>query len=234
MVMKNVPTLASRRASLVRSNVRLPCVAMKPNTLIEAHGNVVRRHPARMNFRRIAPRSSAGGRAPRARRSSRPGGSGDCSPACSSDVRGPAGVSGQRERRREQVRREADAHEHRRRVELDVRLEGRSGCFSASTRSATSSTSMASCEPVGLVRHALGDGPQGRGARIVRAVDAMPEAHQPLAAVERLADPGLGVLGGARPGSAGRRPPTGRRRGAAPSSSRSPRRRPTRCPSGSR
>ena len=40
-------------------------------------------------------------------------------------VGGPAGVAGQRERGREQVRREADAHEHRRRVVLDVGLERR-------------------------------------------------------------------------------------------------------------
>ncbi len=39
------------------------------------------------------------------------------------DVGGPAGVAGQRERRREQVRRQADAHQHRRRVVLDVGLE---------------------------------------------------------------------------------------------------------------
>ena len=42
MVMKNVPTLASRRASLVRSKVRLPCVELKPNYTIEAHWNVAR------------------------------------------------------------------------------------------------------------------------------------------------------------------------------------------------
>ena len=39
------------------------------------------------------------------------------------DVGRPAGVAGQRERRREEVRREADALQHRRRVVLDVRLE---------------------------------------------------------------------------------------------------------------
>ena len=45
------------------------------------------------------------------------------------------------------------------------------------------------------VLHPLGDLAQRRGARVVGAVDAMAEAHQPLAAVERLADPRLGVLG---------------------------------------
>ena len=38
-------------------------------------------------------------------------------------VRRPAGVARERERRREQVRREADAHQHRRRVVLDVGLQ---------------------------------------------------------------------------------------------------------------
>ena len=40
------------------------------------------------------------------------------------DVGRPAGVAGQRERRREEVGAEADALEDRRGVELDVRLEG--------------------------------------------------------------------------------------------------------------
>ena len=40
-------------------------------------------------------------------------------------VGGPAGVAGEREGRREQVRRQADALEDRRGVVLDVRLEDR-------------------------------------------------------------------------------------------------------------
>ena len=39
------------------------------------------------------------------------------------DVGGPAGVPCKRERRREEVRREADAHEDRGRIKFDVRLE---------------------------------------------------------------------------------------------------------------
>ena len=43
--------------------------------------------------------------------------------------------------------------------------------------------------------HRLGDLPQRGGPRVVGAVDAMAEAHQPLAPAERVADPGLGVVG---------------------------------------
>ena len=42
--------------------------------------------------------------------------------------------------------------------------------------------------------HPLGDLAQGRGARVVGPVDAVAEAHQPLAAVEGVAQPLLGML----------------------------------------
>ena len=106
----------------------------------------------------------------------------------------------ERERGREQVGREADAHQDRRRVELDVGLERPLGVLLGQDAQDDVLDLDGELEPLGPVVHPLGDLAQRRRPRVVGAVDAMTEAHQPLAAVERVADPLLGVLGANRPG----------------------------------
>ncbi len=112
----------------------------------------------------------------------------------------PAGVARERERGREQVRREADAHQDGRGVELDVGLERPLGVLLGQHPEDDVLDLDGELEPLGAVLHPLGDLAQRRGPRVVGAIDAMTEAHQPLAAVERVADPFLGVLGATRPG----------------------------------
>src|SRR3954447_8674694 len=107
------------------------------------------------------------------------------------DVRRPPGRPRAREQAREQGRRDVGVVEHHRGPELDVRGQ----------------------HAVGLARLELGEGgllerlgdldalradlargpPQDRGARVLRPVDAVTEAHQALALVERLLHPRLGV-----------------------------------------
>ena len=90
---------------------------------------------------------------------------------------------------------EADAHQHGRRVELDVGLERAIGMLLGQDPQGDVLDLDRELEPVGLVLHPLGDRAQRGGPRVVGAVDAVAEAHQPLAAIEGVADPGLGVIG---------------------------------------
>ena len=50
-------------------------------------------------------------------------------------------------------------------------------------------------EPVGLAVHRLDDLAQGAGSRVVGAVDAVAEAHEPFAPIHGIADPLLGAFG---------------------------------------
>ena len=114
--------------------------------------------------------------------------------ACSSTCAVQPAWRGQREGRREQVRRQADALEHGGGVVLDVRLQRPVGMSLGEHPQRDVLDGDGELEPVGRAGHALGDLAQRGGARVVGAVDAVAEAHQPLAAVERVVDPRLGVL----------------------------------------
>ena len=85
--------------------------------------------------------------------------------------------------------------QHRRRVVLDVCLQGPVGVLLGQHAQRDILDLDRLLQPVGLVLHALGDLAQRGGARVVGAVDAMAEAHQPLASGERVAHPALRVLG---------------------------------------
>jgi hypothetical protein len=91
----------------------------------------------------------------------------------------PAGVAGQRERRREQVRRQTDAHQDRRRVVLDVGFQRPVRMRSASSRARRPRPGVASSSHSGgcsMPRPPSGaPPPEGRSA-----IDAVAEAHQPL------------------------------------------------------
>ena len=104
------------------------------------------------------------------------------------------GVPRERERRREQVRRQADALEHGGGVVLDVRLDRVIGLVLGQDAKRDLLDRHGLVEPVGHLGLALGHRAQRGGARVVRSVHAMPEAHQPLAAREGRADPGLGLV----------------------------------------
>ena len=82
--------------------------------------------------------------------------------------------------------------QHGRRVVLDVGLERPFGVLLGEDAQDDVLDLDRPLEPVGAMLHPLGDRAQRGGARVVRAVDAVAEAHQPLAAVERVADPGFG------------------------------------------
>ena len=102
-------------------------------------------------------------------------------------------MAGQGERRREEVRGEADAHEDRRGVELDVRLERPIGMLLGQDPQRDILDGDRELQPLGLVGHRLGDFAQGLRPGVVGSIDAMAEAHQPIAASDRLADPALGI-----------------------------------------
>ncbi len=101
----------------------------------------------------------------------------------------------EREGRREERGREADALQHRGRVVLDVGLEDAARLELGEDAQHDVLDLDRELEPFGLAAHPLGDLAQSRRARVVGAVDAMAEAHDPLAAADELADPRLGPLG---------------------------------------
>ena len=107
------------------------------------------------------------------------------------DVRAPAGGTRTREHRGEHVRRDLGEVEDDRRPELDVGLDRPVG------------TPLAQLLQRGLLQRQrgleagraelLGGAAQHAGARVLGAVDAVAEAHEPLAAVEQVLHVRLGV-----------------------------------------
>jgi hypothetical protein len=106
-------------------------------------------------------------------------------------VGGPAGRAGAGEQRREQLRRHLGVVEHDSRPELDVRRQHAVGlaCLQLGERGLLQGFRHLNARRAQLARGAA----QDAGARVLGAVDAMPEPHQPLAAVQRVLDPALGV-----------------------------------------
>ena len=107
------------------------------------------------------------------------------------DVRRPAGHARAGEHRREQLRRHLGVVEHDRRPELDVRRQHAVGLarLQLGERGLLERLGDLEARRAELARGA----PQHPRARVLGAVDAVAEAHQPLAAVERVLDPALGV-----------------------------------------
>ena len=107
------------------------------------------------------------------------------------DVCRPSGDARAGEHRREQVRRHFGQIKHDRRPELDVRREHAVGLTGVELRERSLLERFGDFK----ARRAkfCACAPQHPRAGVFGAVDAMAEAHQPLTAVERLADPPLGV-----------------------------------------
>ncbi len=99
------------------------------------------------------------------------------------------------EGRRVQVGREIHVAEHGGGVVLDVRVERPVRLVLVQQPKRGLLDVAGEAEPLVAARERRGDLAERPCARVVGAVDAMPEAHQALARVELLAQPGLGVLG---------------------------------------
>ena len=120
-------------------------------------------------------------------------------PACSRTWAVQPACRDEGEGRREEVRRQPDALEDRGGVVLDVRLEGPLGVELGEHAEGDVLDRDRELQPVRLVLHRLGDPSERLRARVVGPVDPVAEAHQPLAAGDRVADPLLGVLRRADP-----------------------------------
>ena len=142
------------------------------------------------------------------------------------DVRRPARGARAREHRRRELRRDVRDVEDDRRPELDVRREHAVGLARVELRERHALELVRDLEArrAELLRGA----PEEPRPRILGAVDAMPEAHQPVAAVEQILDEALhrrrgggGIehrqhaRGGAAVERARERPDRGRQRGRA-------------------
>ena len=134
------------------------------------------------------------------------------------DVRRPAGGARAGEQRREQVRRHLGVVEHDGRPELDVRRQHAVGLarVQLGERGLLERFGDLDARRAELARGAA----QHAGARVLGAVDAVAEAHQPLAAVERVLDPAARRRRGARPRRASSARATARRRAAGPTARR--------------
>ena len=128
------------------------------------------------------------------------------------DVGRPAGGARAGEQRREQLRRDLGAVEHDRRPELDVGRQHAVGLarLQLGQRGLLERLGDLEARRAELARGAA----QHAGARVLGAVDAVAEAHQPLAAVERRLDLALGVARRARPRRASSARARARRRAA--------------------
>ena len=107
------------------------------------------------------------------------------------DVRAPAGDARAREQRREEVGGDVGVVEHDRGPELDVGGEHAVGLARLQLGERGLLERLGDLEALraDLLRGAA----QHAGARVLGAVDAVAEAHQPLAAVQQLLDVALGV-----------------------------------------
>src|SRR5829696_3843251 len=107
------------------------------------------------------------------------------------DVRRPSADARAREHRGEHVRRDLGHVEHDGRPELDVRGEHAVGTAGLELGERRPLELLGGLEPRRL--ELPGSAAQDTGARVLGAVDALAEAHEALAAVERIAHPPIGV-----------------------------------------
>src|SRR5215210_1868423 len=107
------------------------------------------------------------------------------------DVGGPAAHAGAGEQRREQVRWDVREVQHDGRPEIDVGGKDAVGLARSQFRERRLLELLRHLEArrADLARGAA----EHAGARVLRPVDAVAEAHQAIAAVERVLDPELGV-----------------------------------------